>query len=52
MRSRGTASEHDWARITEWEPGRRIVLDWRPGLPVSQTTHVEIISARRRKEPR
>ena len=35
-------AEHDWARITDWEPGRRIVLDWRAGLPVSQATHVEI----------
>ena len=35
-------AEHDWARITDWEPGRRIVLDWHAGVPVSQATHVEI----------
>ena len=34
--------EHDWARITGWEPGERIVLDWHAGVPVSQATHVEI----------
>lgn len=34
--------EHDWARITDWEPGERIVLDWHAGVPVSQATHVEI----------
>jgi DNA-binding transcriptional ArsR family regulator len=34
--------EHDWGRITEWEAGRRIVLDWHAGVPVSQATHVEI----------
>ena len=34
--------EHDWARIREWEPGERLGLDWYPGLPVSQATHVEI----------
>ena len=25
--------EHDWARITGWEPGERIVLDWHAGVP-------------------
>jgi DNA-binding transcriptional ArsR family regulator len=34
--------EHDWARITGWEPGQRIVLDWHAGVPVSHATHVEI----------
>ena len=34
--------EHDWARITDWEQGERIVLDWHAGVPVSQATHVEI----------
>jgi DNA-binding transcriptional ArsR family regulator len=36
------AAEHEWARIKEWEPGERMVLDWYPGLPTSQATHLEI----------
>jgi len=34
--------EHDWARITDWEPGERIGLDWHAGVPVTEATHVEI----------
>jgi len=35
-------AEHEWGRVLEWEPGRRIAFDWYPGLPVSSATHVEI----------
>jgi DNA-binding transcriptional ArsR family regulator len=35
-------AEHEWARIQEWEPGRRLAMDWYPGLPTSQATHLEI----------
>jgi DNA-binding MarR family transcriptional regulator len=35
-------AEHEWARIQEWEPGQRVAMDWYPGLPVSQATHLEI----------
>lgn len=35
-------AEHEWALIREWEPGRRLEMDWYPGLPVSQATHLEI----------
>ena len=34
--------EHEWGRITAWEPAARIAFTWHPGLPVSQSTHVEI----------
>jgi DNA-binding transcriptional ArsR family regulator len=35
-------AEHEWAEIKEWEPGRRLGMDWYPGLPVEQATHLEI----------
>jgi DNA-binding transcriptional ArsR family regulator len=34
--------EHEWGRITAWEPAARISFTWHPGLPESQSTHVEI----------
>jgi DNA-binding transcriptional ArsR family regulator len=34
--------EHDWGRVSSWEPGSRVAFDWNPGLPVAQSTHVEI----------
>jgi len=35
-------AEHDWARIVEWDVPSRIAMDWHPGIPVSQSTHLEI----------
>lgn len=35
-------TEHEWGRVLEWAPGERLGFDWHPGLPVSQSTHVEI----------
>jgi DNA-binding transcriptional ArsR family regulator len=35
-------AEHEWARIKGWEPGERLEMDWYPGLPASQATHLEI----------
>jgi DNA-binding transcriptional ArsR family regulator len=35
-------TEHEWGRVIGWEPASRLELDWYPGLPVSQATHVEI----------
>jgi DNA-binding transcriptional ArsR family regulator/uncharacterized protein YndB with AHSA1/START domain len=35
-------AEHEWAHITGWEPGERLKMDWYPGLPASQATHLEI----------
>jgi DNA-binding transcriptional ArsR family regulator len=34
--------EHEWGRVAGWEPGRRVAFDWHPGIPVAQSTHVEI----------
>jgi len=34
--------EHEWGRITAWEPAARIAFTWHPGLAESQSTHVEI----------
>ena len=34
--------EHEWARIEEWEPGRRVAMEWYPGLPTAQATHLEV----------
>ena len=34
--------EHEWGRVTDWEPTGRVGFDWYPGQPVSSATHVEI----------
>jgi hypothetical protein len=34
--------EHDWARILEWEEPNRLAMDWYPGIPAAQSTHLEI----------
>jgi DNA-binding transcriptional ArsR family regulator len=34
--------EHEWGRITRWEPAARLALTWHPGLATEQATHVEI----------
>jgi len=35
-------AEHEWGRITAWEPGARVVFSWYPGLPSSHATQVEV----------
>jgi hypothetical protein len=35
-------AEHEWATIKGWAPGERLEMDWYPGIPVSQATHLEI----------
>lgn len=35
-------AEHEWAQIKQWEPGERLEMDWYPGIPSSQATHLEI----------
>lgn len=35
-------AEHEWALIKAWEPGSRLGMDWYPGLPMAQATHLEI----------
>jgi hypothetical protein len=35
-------TEHEWARIKDWVPGERLEMDWYPGNPSSQATHLEI----------
>lgn len=34
--------EHVWAEIAVWEPPRRFVLLWHPGLPASRAQDVEV----------
>lgn len=33
----------NWARITQFEPGRRIALDWHVMAPENQATQVEVL---------
>jgi len=35
-------AEHEWGRITGWEPSARVAFSWHPGLSSEQATHVEI----------
>lgn len=35
-------SREDWARVTEYEPGRRLVLAWHVMSPEDEATQVEI----------
>ncbi len=39
---RWTDGGADWARITAWDPPRRIVLAWSPTLPPGTPTEVEV----------
>lgn len=34
--------EHEWGRITVWEPAGRLAFTWHPGTAEEQATHVEI----------
>jgi uncharacterized protein YndB with AHSA1/START domain len=38
----GAGVEHEWGRITSWDPGARIELTWHPGVPETQSTHIEL----------
>lgn len=33
---------HDWGKVTEWVPGRRIAFDWHPGQPIDKATSIEV----------
>lgn len=37
-----SGAEHDWGRVTEWDPGRRVVFHWFPGRAESTAQLVEI----------
>ena len=34
-----------WGTVTRWEPGAAIAFTWHPGLPVEESTHVEVTFA-------
>jgi uncharacterized protein YndB with AHSA1/START domain len=36
-----------WGEITTWDPPNRLVFTWHPGLPIEETTEVEIRFAAR-----
>lgn len=38
-------SEHDWGRVTAWEPPARVVLDWKPNDLDQPFTEVEVTFA-------
>ena len=38
----GDGGEHEWGRVTGWEPAARVAFTWYPGMSSSQATHVEI----------
>ncbi len=31
-----------WGSVSDWQPGKRLVLDWHIGLPAEQATSVEV----------
>ncbi len=35
-------SEHEWGRVTAWQPGARVGFTWYPGVPSGEATHVEV----------
>jgi hypothetical protein len=35
-------AEHEWGRITAWDPGRRLTMTWHPGLTSEQATTVDL----------
>jgi uncharacterized protein YndB with AHSA1/START domain len=35
-------SECDWGRVTGWEPGRRLMLDWNPSTEDRPYTEIEV----------
>jgi len=37
-----TGEACSWGTITTWEPGHRLAFDWHPGMPLTQTTRVEV----------
>lgn len=37
-----TGDQHEWGLVLQWEQDRRMVLDWYPGLTVSEATRLEI----------
>lgn len=38
----GDGAEHEWGRVTKWDPAARVAFTWYPGMSSSQATHVEI----------
>ena len=34
--------QHEWGLVLQWEQGRRVVLDWYPGLSIAETTRLEL----------
>jgi uncharacterized protein YndB with AHSA1/START domain len=41
----GDATEHDWGRVTAWEPPTRVVFDWKPNDLDHPFTEVEVTFA-------
>jgi len=37
-----SGEEHDWGSVVQWEPNRRLVFDWYPGLAPAEATRLEI----------
>lgn len=35
-------TEHEWGRVTSWEPGRRLAMTWYPGSTSERATAVEV----------
>ncbi len=35
-------TECDWGRVTAWEPGRRVMLDWNPSTEDRPYTEIEV----------